>query len=484
VYKLDQGFKRLFNPKSIAFIGASNNPTKWGYIVLANLISGGFKGFLYPINPHEKKIQGLMVYPKIADLPETPDLAIIVIPSFAIPAVIDECVAKGIRTGLIITAGFAEVGAEGARLQREIVETARKGGMLLVGPNCNGIMRPSSDLYPVMPSLFPQPGAIAVISQSGNMAASITRLLMNKGFGCSYYVSTGNEANSHCDDFFEYLAEDQDTKVILSYIEGLSDGRRFFETAKMVTKMKPIVILKAGDTEAGAVAAKSHTATLSSANLAFHGVCRQAGVILAENIHELINIGAGFVRQPLPQGKRVGIITVGGGWGLLAADACVKVGLEVATLPDKTLLELNGFLPSWWSHGNPVDLVAGMNEDNLRKTLESLLRCTNIDGLIVLGIITALPFERQRPAAHSENAECQREDMIQRICDICGQCMELADHYRKPVIIASQFPFALGNSEKQIGYMLGQNGYVCYPEPNEAVAAMASLSYYAEYIQK
>jgi acyl-CoA synthetase (NDP forming) len=480
--EIEPRFQPLFNPKSVAFIGASNTPNKWGFIVLANLINGGFQGPIYPINPRETKIQGLKAYASVADLPETPDLAVIVIPPLATPLVINECVSKGIRAGLVITAGFAEVGIDGERLQREMVDKARKGGMVLVGPNCNGIMRPSSKLYPLMPPVFPPPGPMAVVSQSGNVATSIIRRLMKSGFGCSCFVSSGNEADLHCEDYFEYMGEDTETRVILSYIEGFREGRRFFQTAKRVSKKKPIIMLKAGGTAAGARAAKSHTASLAGADLAFDGACKQAGIIRAKDMDELRNIGAGFIRQPLPRGRRVGIVTAGGGWGVLAADACVKADLEVVTLPEETIAELDSFLPPWWSRSNPVDLVAGLREDNLRKSLESLLRCPKLDGVIVLGIVAALPVKPLPPSSSQDVIERRTKAMVQMIGDVYDQFMGLADSYQKPVIIGSEFPFALGDLETRMAYMLGERGYICYPGPEDAAVVMASLASYAQYL--
>ena len=479
----EERFQPLFHPRSVAFIGASNNPRKWGFIVLANLINGGFEGPIYPINPHEPKVQELKAYTSVADLPETPDLAVIVTPPLTVPPVIDQCVTKGIRAGLVITAGFAEVGGDGERLQREMVDRARRGNMVLVGPNCNGIMIPSSKLYSAMPPIFPPPGPIAVVAQSGNVATSIVRRAMKNGFGCSCFVSSGNEADLHCEDYFDYMAEDSQTKVILSYIEGFKDGRRFFEVARRVTKKKPIVMLKAGGTTAGARAAMSHTASMAGADVTFDGACRQAGVIRAKDLDELRNIGAGLIRQPLPRGRRVAILTAGGGWGVLAADACARAGLEVATLPQETIAELDGFLPPWWSRSNPVDLVAGLREGALMKSLETLLRCPKLDGVILLGIMAALPVELLPRSASQDVIKRRAEEMVRIIMHVYDQFMGLADRYQKPVAIGTEFPFAIGDVENRMASMLGEKGYICYRSPDDAALVMASLASYAEYLR-
>lgn len=483
MFETGRRLQPLFHPQSVAFIGASNNPRKWGFIVLANLINGGFKGAIYPVNPREPKVQGLKAYASVANLPESPDLAVIVTPSQSVPSMIDQCAAKGIRAGLVITAGFAEVGSGGQKLQREMVDRARRGNMPLVGPNCNGIMSPSSKLYSAMPQIFPPPGPIAVVAQSGNVGTSILRGAMKNGFGCSRYVSTGNEADLHCEDYFEYLAEDPQTKVILSYNEGLKDGRRFFEVARNVTRKKPIIMLKAGGTTAGARAAMSHTASLAGADAAFDGACKQAGVIRAKDMGELLNIGAGLIRQPLPQGKRVGIVSAGGGWGVLAADACARAGLEVVTLPEETLSELDGFLPPWWTRSNPVDLVAGLREGALIKSLEVLLRCPKIDGIILLGIMAALPVEIVPRSASQDVIRRRSDAMLENIINIYDQFMELSHRYQKPVVIGSEFPFAIGDVESQMAFKLGEKGYICYSNPNDAALVTASLASYAEYLR-
>lgn len=481
--EVEKRFQPLFHPRSVAFIGASNKPGKWGSIVLANLINNGFPGAIYPINPGEAKVQGLKAYPQIGDVPEIPDLVVIVVPPSVILPVIGECVAKGVRAGVVITAGFAELNVVGEKLQQEMVDCARAGGMILVGPNCNGIISPPGKLHVAMPPVFPAPGPIAVVAQSGNVATSIARRGMKKGFGVSRFVSSGNEADLRCEDYFQYLAGDPETKVILSYIEGFRDGKRFFEIANEVTKKKPVIMLKAGGTNAGARAAKSHTAALAGSDSIFEGTCRQAGIIRAKNMDDLTDIGIGFVRQPLPRGRRVGIVTAGGGWGVLAADACAEAGLEVPTLPGEILAELDTFLPAWWSRSNPVDLVAGLRGDHLGKSLECLLRCAEIDGVLLLGIMPALPLEPLPPSPGPEVIEQRLQALLRRIRDIFDEFMGLADQYQKPVIIGSELPVFIGDLEDRMALMLGQTGFVCYPSPEDAAMVMASLVRYAEYLR-
>jgi len=476
-------FQALFHPRSVVFVGASNKPGKWGSIVLANLMRNGFNGEIFPVNPGEAEVQGLKAYARIADVPGSPDLAAIVVPPPAVPGVIDECTAKGIRAGVVITAGFAEVGRDGLRLQEEMVDRARAGGMILVGPNCNGIISPPGRLHLAMPPVYPAAGTMAVIGQSGNVATSIARRIMKLGFGLSRFVSSGNEADLHCEDYFRHLAEDPETRVILSYVEGFRDGARFLRIAREVTARKPLLMLKAGGTGAGARAAMSHTASLAGSDAAFRGAVRQAGVIRARNMDDMVNMALGLARQPLPRGRRVGIVTAGGGWGVLAADACARAGLDVVDLPADTLAELDAFMPAWWNPGNPVDLVAALKPDHLWKSLEGLLRCPVVDGVIMLGIMPALPWRPLPPKITQEEIKERLSDFLAGVRRVFERFDQMAETYKKPVVVASEIPVVGPDLEARMAEVLGPKGYVCYQTPEDAATVMAALADYAEYLR-
>ncbi len=474
----------LFNAQSVALVGASNDQTKWGFIVLNNLISGGFQGRIYPVNPGEDKILRLKVYKSIADIPETPDLVVIVVPAPGVRSVVEECISKGIRAGIIITAGFAELGEKGGQLQQEIVDIARNGGMILVGPNCNGIMNPWRKFYVEFPVFYTPPGHIAVIAQSGNVADFVAHQAMLRGFGCSLCVASGNEADLHSEDYLEYLAEDAHTKVILSYIEGLRDGRRFFQIAREVSRKKPIVILKAGKTAAGARAAKSHTASIAGSDNVFDAVCKQSGVIRAKSLDEMVNIGIAFLRQPLPRGRRVGIVTAGGGWGVIAADACVEQGLELVSLPNEIINKLDTLLPPWWNRGNPVDLVAGSSPDAIFKAIEVLLSYPSVDAVMMLSIMPVLGMKRLSAFVDETTKENWGNEMVQAVVNAMEHFNRLADNHQKPVIVASEHMFADAIQETRISYNLGQHSTVCYHMPHQAAAALAGLASYGEYLRR
>jgi len=477
-------FSPLFNPKSIAFIGASRDRGKWGFVILHNIIRGQFKGNIYPVNPREKKVLGLRVYPSVTEIPEPVDLAVVVVPPPAVPGVIAECVAKGIKAGIIITAGFAELGGEGKKLQDEVIRIAREGGMRLVGPNCFGVLSMPVNMHVIMPPIHPRQGSLAIISQSGNVAATTLARGNRWGIGFSRCISSGNEADLHCEDFLEFLGDDPETKVILAYIEGFRDGRRFFNIARRITKRKPIVMIKAGATPAGAQAAKSHTAALSGLDSACDAMCKQAGIIRVTNIDEMFNIGAALLYQPLPQGRRVGIITAGGGWGVLASDACAKAGLDVVHLADETITELDEFLPSWWSRSNPVDMVAGFQPGSLRNSIETLLRSSQIDGIIVLGAGFRATLGK---SAHLDEAESHTSSdtvntMIADDIATVQAFPELINHYGKPIIMATDSSALQVELEGGIFKILQQKKIMCYPLPHQAAEVLASLAHYSEYL--
>ena len=480
-------FAPLFHPRSVAFIGASREIRKWGFVILFHLLHGGYKGKVFPINPKDKEILGLPAYPSVLDVPEAIDMAVIVVPPLAVLQALQDCVAKGVKAGVVITAGFAEMGEEGRRLQSQMVEIARQGGMRLVGPNCNGVMNPYIGLHPHMPPAFPKPGPLAVVSQSGNIATSLVTRATVHGMGISRYVSSGNEADLHIEDFLEYFGDDPDTKVIMAYIEGIRDGKRFFEVSRKVTRKKPIVALKVGYTQAGARAARSHTAALAGSDQVFNALCRQAGITRVLDMNELFYVASAFLRQPLPQGKRVGMVTGGGGWGVVGADACARVGLEVTDLPEETLRELDSFLPSWWNRGNPVDIVAGSRAGDIRDSLAALFKCPVVDSVILLGRIglgqrridmlksSRLAAEYGFDALAAETSKEERE--------VAQVIIDAIDSYGKPIVVASDMAIASAAKDESI-QMLEHSGIVCYPMPDDAATVLAHLARYSEYLRE
>jgi acyl-CoA synthetase (NDP forming) len=476
--------KLIFEPRSIAFLGATNNPFKWGFRIFANIVNGGFQGRLYPINPTKQEILGLKVYKSVGEIPEIPDLAVIVIPPPGVPAVLKECADKGIKAVVIITAGFAEVDRQGEKLQQEMVDIAQRAGVRFIGPNTDGIVNPHHKLYAEMPPIFPYAGPISIVSQSGNIVGTMMRLAIDSGFGCAKCISSGNEADLHAEDYIRYLADDPQTRVILSYVEGFKDGSRFFEVAKEVTRKKPIVMLKTGETPAGAIAAKSHTASLAGMDTVVDAMCQQSGIVRVRHLDELVDAGTAFLCHPLPRGRRVGIVTAGGGWGVLAADACAKLGLDVVQFPPETINELNSFMPAWWSHGNPVDLVAGLFGDGVMRCIEVVLRSPVVDGVIFLGIMPALPMEQFSRAAKLEDRDRMRDAILSAIITVFDKLKELTDKYDKPIVVGSE-PIAFGaDLANKIIRALADRNCVSYDMPHKAAAAFAYLAKYGEFLNQ
>jgi len=387
---MDARLKNLdhaFNPSSIAFVGASESLNKWGFLILNNVLTGGYEGRVYPVNPGRETVLGLQAYPSIADVPGDIDLAVFTVPSRNVVEAVRDCAGHGIRVGVIVSAGFKELGEYGAALEAELLKKGREAGIIFIGPNCLGISCPPSKLYCWMPVLYhPRAGSISFVSQSGNILSMLINQAEACGFGANKAVSSGNETDIRIEDYLSYLSEDPDTEVIVSYIEGIREGRTLIEQARAASRRKPVVMLKGGRTQAGVSAAKSHTGALAVSESIFEAAARQAGIILASSIEEAGIVASSFINRPLPRGKRVGIVTGGGGLGVLAADFCTEQGLEVPALSPSTLAQLEGLMPDWWVPGNPVDLVAGLDFNVIRPVIEILMRSGDVDSILFLRI--------------------------------------------------------------------------------------------------
>ncbi len=376
----------ILAPRAVAVIGASRDATKMGARILKSLRSAGFPGPIYPIHPHASEVGGLPAFLSARHLPTPADLAIIAVPPDSVPAAVDDCAAAGVRGLVVVTAGYAEIGAEGRTRQQRLLEKVRGYGMRMVGPNCMGVLNtdPAIQLNASFSPVFPPAGHIAFSSQSGALGIAILRLAEERGVGLSAFVSVGNKADVSSNDLLEYWEDDPHTRVILLYLESFGNPRRFARLARRVGRSKPIIALKAGRTRAGSRAAGSHTAALAASDLAVDALFHQAGVIRADTIDEMFDIAACLDAQPLPRGTRVGVITNAGGPGILAVDACEAAGLTVVEFSASTRARLQTFLPSTASIGNPVDMVASAGPDAYRAAIEAVLASDDIDALLVI----------------------------------------------------------------------------------------------------
>lgn len=380
--------RTFFYPQSVAVIGASRNPTSIGYRILEALVSNHFQGPVYPINPQASYVGSIVAYPSLLNFPDSVDLAVIVVPAVLVEKVVDECAQKNIRSLVVITAGFAEIGPEGRKLQQRLLEKVRGYGMRMVGPNCMGMLNthPEVSLNASFSPIFPQHGRVAMSSQSGALGIAILRAARERGLGLSSFVSVGNKADVSGNDLLQYWEEDPDTDVVLIYLESFGNPRRFSRIARRVGRSKPIVVVKGGRSSAGMRAAGSHTAALAGSDTAVDALFKQTGVIRAETLEEMFDLASALGSQPLPKGKRIAILTNAGGPGILCTDACEAGGLDVPELDSKTTVQLAKFLPASASLKNPVDMIASAGAEEYRQATQVLMQDPEIDGVIIIYI--------------------------------------------------------------------------------------------------
>jgi acetyltransferase len=374
----------LFRPQSVAVIGASRNPGTIGYQVVDNLVHHRFQGVVYPVNPNASAIHSILAYPSVSDIPGSVDLAVIVVPKEVVIGVAEECGTKGVRAVVVISAGFREVGGEGLEREEALVEVVRRHKMRLVGPNCMGLMNtvPTVSMNATFAPTMPPAGATSFLSQSGAMGVTILDYAAEYGVGIHQFVSIGNKPDVSSNDLIEYWENDPGTRVILMYLESFGNPRHFTPIARRVSRKKPIAVVKAGRTEAGARAASSHTGALAGADLAIDALLAQCGVLRAESVEELFDMAMAFEHLPEPAGNRVAIVTNAGGPGIIIADACESLGLEVVELSEKTQAGLREVFPAEASVRNPVDMIASATGKSYEVALKIVLDDPAVDAAI------------------------------------------------------------------------------------------------------
>ncbi len=471
----------MFKPASLAFLGATEFSLKWGFLVFNNLLAGGYQGEIYPVNPGRDVIMGIPTYHSVRDIPGPVDLAVFTIPAESIPDAMDDCAAKGVKAALVISAGFKETSVEGAALEQEMVRRARAGGIVIAGPNGEGLCNPGLDLYPWMPLFFPPAGRVAVLSQSGNILNMIIGAVYKSGSGISKGISIGNEADLRVEDYLSYLADDADTDVIVVYMEGSQDGRRFFELARQVTPKKPVVVYKGGRTRTGIAAAGSHTGAIAVSSDLFDAACTQAGMVIAHSIDEAGAMAASFVDRPLPRGRRVGIVTGGGGLGVIAADLCTREGLEVVQLSQDTLASIGKYLPSWWVPGNPVDMVAGLDFNVTTPIIDILMRSGEVDAIIFTWVAAMREPELRMPSEHGRGMDL-REMWETVSIDFVSRIPELYQPMREwniPLYIISNIIKSRTDQGRRAS--ADGNGLAVYSDMEMVCRAVAEMARYHEW---
>ncbi len=475
-------FTSLFEPKSVAFIGASNNPFKWGFNILHHILKGGYAGAIYPVNPQGGDWFGQAMYRSLEEVPSPVDCAVIVVPKEQVPETLGRCAALKIPAAVIITAGFSETGPDGARLEEEALSEARRGGIRLVGPNTMGVFSAyPSPLQAVMMSSSLKPGPVAVISQSGNLGTSISYRFIRREIGISRLISSGNEADLRVEDYLEYLERDERTKIICLYIEGLRDGRRFMEIARRVTLSKPILLLKGGTGSIGAGAAMSHTGAIAGSFGTFRAMCRQCNIILVDHIGEMVDVAGFLLSQPVFTGNRIGIVTQGGGWGVISADLCEAHDLKVPPLNEKVVSLMDAFLPPFWSRGNPVDLVAPGKVSMITDAIDIILKNTEMDAILLLGLGYMTLRARhwlESPVIPRAAIEPHALRMIEGEAGLLGLIEEQIKKYDKPIIpVIDQVAFD-DTTEHNVVRRLDREGVMAYSSPEQAIQALAKVHDY------
>lgn len=376
--------KKLFKPESIAVIGASKDPKKLGHKILKNIIDGGYTGDIYPVNPESDEILDLECHASIKDIKGKVDMAVIVVPAKLVPSIIEECGEKKVKAAIIVSSGFSETGeAEGEKLEKDLVEAIEKTGIMLLGPNSQGINNTVQNVCATWP-LTMKKGPISVISQSGTIGATLECWAEEENIGISKFAMPGNRVDIDESDLLEYFSSDRTTDVIALYLEGVKDGRKFFEAAREASEKKKIVVLKGGKSEKGSEAMQTHTRSVSGEYSIFQGVCKQAGLIQAKNVNELYDICKGIAGLPEPAGKNTVILTSSGGSGVLAADASEDFDLNIMDLPDKAVQRLKEKLPSECIIRNPVDLTGSATAELYDEAIKVLARYKDIHSIVVI----------------------------------------------------------------------------------------------------
>ena len=386
--------KSFLEPQSVAIIGASDTPGKAGHGVMSNLLANEYAGRIFPVNPKAEKIMGHRVYASVRDLPETPDVAVFVIPASAVVKILEECAEKGIKSVVIESGGFAEVDKQGANLENRIIETARNSGMRIVGPNTSGIIStPGKFITTFFPLGKVKRGSVSYVAQTGNFATHTMKWILSaENYGVSRVIGLGNKCDIGEAEVIEFLGDDPETRVICVYLEGFKDGRHFIEAARAVSKKKPIIALKGGVTAGGTRAIATHTASLATDAEILDGVFKQARVARIQRYTDLIDVPKAMAFQPLPKGNRVAIFAPSGAMGVLAADACEKLGLVVVPLSEGTLRKLQEITPPWLKVSNPVDIWAAIQVHGLERGyqlgMEAALDDENVDAVISVLLLT------------------------------------------------------------------------------------------------
>jgi acyl-CoA synthetase (NDP forming) len=478
------GFRALFEPRGVIVAGVSTHPAKFGFVALHNILSSGYEGAVGATNLEATPVLGVESVRTIDELPDGPwDLVFVCTPAGANAELLRACARRGVRAAFLTSAGYGEAGAEGERAQRELVALADELGIVLAGPNGQGVVSTPVRLCAQIVAPYPPAGRIAIASQSGNFVSSFENWAVQTGVGVSRAVSAGNAAALSVADYLDWYADDDETAVSLAYVEGVADGRALFERLAAVARRKPVVLVKGGTTPSGQRAAASHTGSLAADDRIFDGMCRQAGITRAATVEEAFEAAASFATQPLPRGPRTAVLTTAGGWGVVTADAIARApGLELAQLPDDLRAAIDEKLPPRWSRNNPVDFAGGETRDTIPEVMELVARHPEIDAIVYLGLgiqsnsarlLREGPFHPdhglERIVAYHERQDARFAEAAAQISDATG----------KPILTATEL--AVAQPDNAGPATVRATGRLCYSSANRAVVALAHLWHDAQF---
>ena len=476
----------LFHPRGIAIAGASSHPGKFGFSTFHNLLRFGYEGELFPINREGGEVLGHPTLRDVSELPEgRADLVVVCTPAKVNIDLLRACAAKGIRAAMVVSAGYGEAGEEGRALERELVRAAAELGLVVAGPNGQGVVSTSCSMCAQIVAPNPPPGRISVASQSGNLVSSFENYAVLTGVGISKAISCGNSAQTTLADYLDYFAADPETDVALAYLEGLRDGPHFVEAVRGLTAVKPFVFVKGGVASAGQRAAASHTGALATDDRLFDGVCRQLGAQRAQSVEEAFEWAATLATQPLPRGRRVVVFSTVGGWGVLAADACAAVGLEVIPLPDEIEQRIDSLVPARWSRNNPIDLAGGETRDTVPEVLDLVAGHPDVDAVLHLGLgIQAAQAQVLRSGPFYPDHGLERIVAFHERQDrrYARAAREASERHGVPILTATE----LVHTDRAYGNAgpagVKEEGRICYASAHRAVRALRALVDRAEFV--
>lgn len=481
--KTDAHFQALFNPRGVIVAGASSHPGKFGFTTLHNILMNGYTGKVFATNREGETILGVQTLRSIDEVPAgEADLVVICTPASTNPEILRQCAAKGVKAAFITSAGYREAGEEGRAAEVALVALAAELGMLIAGPNGQGMISTPASLCAQIVAPYAAPGSISVASQSGNLLSAFLNYSQQTGVGIARAVSAGNAASLSVGDYLSWYADDPASNVCIAYVENVDDGRGFVSQLRTVSEKKPVVLVKGGATAAGQAAAASHTGALASVDRVFDGAIKSAGAVRCSNVEEAYETAATFATQPLPKGPNVAVITTAGGWGVLTADALARSSLNLMPLPEDLRAQIDTKLPPRWSRGNPIDMAGGETRETIPAVLEMTASHPDVHAIIYLGIgIQSNTARMMRAGRFYPDHGLERiVDFHERQDRIYAQAAaEMSEKYGKPILTCTEL--AVADPANAGPEAVRATGRLCYPSSQRAVVALDHLWWYAQW---